>query len=207
MNSKQFEDTDMFAEYYSNCSRFRQIKIDKMRFDKDKRLSLSVGALMDYGLRKYGLREADIEYETTKEGKPLIKGHNDIYFNATHSGEYAAVCFSATPVGIDIQQYCKYNPRLAERFFAKSEYQDMMLLPEKSQQDRFFRLWTLKESYIKFTGQGMKQELDSFYFKFGQNDNLLQSNFENCHFLEYIPAKDYRMAVCIGDKIDIEGEQ
>lgn len=198
MDAAQLENNELYFQAYLSCSSYRRGKVDKLKFDKDKRLSLAVGILMNYGLEKYGLAEADMAYETTKEGKPTIVGRPDIFFNASHSGQYATVCFSDTPIGVDLQEFCKFNPNIAKRFFAESEYQAMMKLQEERQKERFFRLWALKEAYIKFTGRGMNQELDSFYFDFDTENNLDQSSFTDCYFKEYVPRVGYRMAVCIG---------
>ena len=198
MDATQLENNELYSQAYLSCSKYRRDKIDRYKFDKDKRLSLAVGILMNQGLKKYDLVEGDMAYENGKEGKPCLVGHPEIFFNASHSGQYAAVCFADTPIGVDLQEHCKFKPNIAKRFFAESEYNAMMALPEEKQEERFFRLWALKEAYIKFTGRGMQQELDSFYFDFDTEDNLDQSFFTDCFFTEYVPRARYRMAVCIG---------
>jgi len=199
LNTMELENEEVFSQAYYNCSDYRQKKIDKMRFDKDKRLSLAVGILMDYGLKKYGMQEKDRVYITLKEGKPQIEDHPEIHFNASHSGVYAAVGFSESEIGLDLQEFCKFKPGIAKRFFANSEYEDMMRLPEDLREKRFFRLWVLKEAYIKYTGRGMQQPLDSFFFAFDKKDGLIQDDFSDCYFKEYIPCEGYRLAVCRGN--------
>ncbi|TNF31586.1 MAG: 4'-phosphopantetheinyl transferase superfamily protein [Deltaproteobacteria bacterium] len=70
-------------------------------------------------------------------------------------------------VGVDVEDAARRGRtvELADRFFAPSEVAALRALPEgAAQRDRFFRLWTLKESYIKARGQGLAIPLSGFAF-------------------------------------------
>jgi 4'-phosphopantetheinyl transferase len=53
---------------------------------------------------------------------------------------------------------------LAKRFFAPGEARLLASLPTERRIDAFYRLWTLKESFIKAVGQGLSIPLDAFFF-------------------------------------------
>ena len=93
-------------------------------------------------------------------GKPYFPEADTLYFSISHSGEYWLCAFSAQPVGIDIQRRESYLPpeKLSHRFFHPRE--DTFLAQDGY--ERFYDLWTAKESFVKFTGRGFFDEPDSF---------------------------------------------
>lgn len=92
-------------------------------------------------------------------GKPYLPALPDLHFSITHSGAYWMCAVSDSPVGLDLQahQDCK-RETLSRRFFhpAEDEY-----LRRRDYAD-FFDLWAAKESYLKYTGQGITEELNTF---------------------------------------------
>ncbi|MCC8050043.1 MAG: 4'-phosphopantetheinyl transferase superfamily protein [Clostridiales bacterium] len=74
--------------------------------------------------------------------------------------------FADTDVGCDIEFRKQPNDKLAGRFFCRDEISWMQDAKEETErEERFYRLWTLKESFIKATGQGLRLPLDSFCFR------------------------------------------
>lgn len=57
-------------------------------------------------------------------------------------------------VGADIQKWVPYKERTAERFFAPTEWKLLQELPASQRTELFYRLWSRKEAYGKYTGQG-----------------------------------------------------
>ncbi len=118
-----------------------------------------------------GVAANDIAFQYGTHGKPELSRiglHPDtpqIEFNVSHSHDLGLIAIAAgTPVGIDIEE-C--NPKvkaikLAERFFAPSESEELCNLPIDQQLAGFYRGWTCKEAYIKATGRGMSLSLSSF---------------------------------------------
>ncbi len=191
------EDTNLFQAALDNVSMYRQAKVTRIKMNPDKRLSLGAGLLIDYGLKHLvdlgladiNLAEKDMSYEKGENEKPYFKGFPRIHFNASHSGSYAVVIFSDCEVGIDIQEHRHYNLSIAKRYFTQREYAYLEGLEPASQANEFFRLWSLKESYIKFTGQGVSQGLDACEF-------VGDYSAKNCCFEEFTPVQGYSIAVC-----------
>ena len=69
-------------------------------------------------------------------------------------------------IGVDVERLSRVTkPSLiADRFFAPAEVAALRALPEPQQRQRFFELWTLKESYIKARGLGLAIPLHQFWF-------------------------------------------
>lgn len=78
--------------------------------------------------------------------KPILYGTN-LSVSLTHSGEYVGCAVSEKPVGIDIEKIRSVKTTVINRVCSKAEVQFI-----KDYTD-FFTLWTLKEAYIKASGE------------------------------------------------------
>lgn len=95
-------------------------------------------------------------------GRPL-----DVQFNLSHTdGMVAVAAVSGPAVGIDVEAVDrKVDLAVADRYFFGAEAGWLAGLQPDRQPEAFLRLWTLKEAYIKATGQGLSQALDEFWFE------------------------------------------
>lgn len=106
-----------------------------------------------------------LEVDFDKYGKPFLLSINPCSFSISHSKDYVVLALSDKLVGVDIEwmgdrEYIS----LAERFFAKEEMLFLNTLPYQEQKETFYQLWTLKESYVKALGLGLRISLSSFAF-------------------------------------------
>ncbi|MCC8065877.1 MAG: 4'-phosphopantetheinyl transferase superfamily protein [Clostridiales bacterium] len=91
--------------------------------------------------------------------------------------------FAETEIGCDIEYKKRPNDKLARRFFCPEEY-EWLTRPQSQaeKKDRFYRLWTLKESFLKATGLGLYLPLDSFCFHIEEDQaGRTQIPFEKGH--------------------------
>lgn len=126
--------------FLSKVSPARREKTLRLAGDDDKRRSLGVELL----LKKVTGRS---DYVLSKNEKPYFPD-NEVFFSLAHCGDYAVCAVSDVPVGVDIELPRVGGARLAKRFFRPDE---AALVYAADDPDReFCRLWTLKESYIKY---------------------------------------------------------
>ena len=78
-------------------------------------------------------------------------------FSVTHSGGVWMVCLSPSPVGLDLQIHkAKYSPGVAKRYFHPTELSMLeQAKADGSDTALFFDLWCARESYAKYTGDGV----------------------------------------------------
>ena len=107
-----------------------------------------------------------------RQGKPYFSSNCEIFFNISHSSNYVACVIGNRPVGIDIEKARKGRQNLAKRFFDVSEAE---WIKECDSDQRFFRIWTLKEAYGKATGQGVLDILDKIVYR------LEKGKMNGCH--------------------------
>jgi 4'-phosphopantetheinyl transferase len=83
-------------------------------------------------------------------------------FNLSHSGAWVVLALSnAGAVGVDVEQHLRPSrlEAISARFFSEAEHAALLALPELARRQRFFELWTLKESYVKALGRGIATAL------------------------------------------------
>lgn len=134
----------------------------KYRFEKGKWLSAGAGLLLDNLLQEHGLRERDMEYTQGEHGKPAFVSHPELYFNISHSGTLVACALGDQPVGVDVQTLVNPSPSLVSYTMSKEEIAQLEDLNDEEKKMLFTQLWTLKECYLKATGQGLSHEFPSF---------------------------------------------
>ncbi len=124
----------------------------------------------------------DWTFAHNANGKPQVAedAPMDLSFNLSHSGEWLAVAITVeADIGIDLQERDPHRSvtALAERFFHPDEARELAEMTEKRQPEQFFRLWTLKEAYLKAVGKGIANGLDKARFHI-DNNGLINAEFD-----------------------------
>ena len=130
-------------------------------------------------------------YEYGEQGKPQIVNFPK-KFNLSHSGDYVVCAVGDGEVGADIQKWVPYKERTAERFFAPTEWKLLQELPASQRTELFYRLWSRKEAYGKYTGQGIGSAVGE---DFSDEQNWQEKQI--C-FREWVLEDSYSLAVCYG---------
>lgn len=154
--------------YLEKISRERREKIARLKKIDAKALSVGAEMLLQKALKEYRGISDYLNIVKNQDGKPVLKDYPDIHFNLSHSGHYAVCALSDHPVGVDIQNIERINLKVAKRFFAEAESAWLFALPEELREQAFGDLWTIKESYMKYTGKGFGLPLHAFTVKIGE---------------------------------------
>ena len=133
-----------FKKLYNKLPDYRKAKINKIKFQEDKILSLGAGLLTKHILTINNLNDINIKF--INNGKPVVEG---LFFNISNSGKYVICAVADKAVGVDIEKISEYNENIPKRFFARKECEYLSAQPEANKNKEFFRIWTIKESYIK----------------------------------------------------------
>lgn len=103
--------------------------------------------------------------ETEELGKPYavspLPDSPEVHFSLSHSGDYWIIVLADHPLGLDLQVHsgpCK--PSLAKRYFHPEEFAYWQNNGESPKV--FYDIWCAKESYVKFTGEGITRNLSGF---------------------------------------------
>ncbi|MBR1692512.1 MAG: 4'-phosphopantetheinyl transferase superfamily protein [Lachnospiraceae bacterium] len=159
------KEEENFRYYYGMVSPQRADKVDRMHFRKDQELTLLAGLVLREGLLRKGICYDDIQVAYGEYGKPYLSGcDKKVEFNLSHSGERVIGIFDEAPVGCDVESHNLARLEVAKRFFHPDEYEALALTGDarKETEDLFYRIWTLKESFMKACGLGMNLEMHTF---------------------------------------------
>lgn len=101
----------------------------------------------------YGVSAADAVIRTKANGKPYLLDIPDIHFGISHTETCVVCAVSPIPVGIDAQSGGRHN-RIITHLFSDRE-REYVLEDGAVSEERFLRIWTMKESLVKLTGEGI----------------------------------------------------
>lgn len=125
---------------------------DKLRFAAGRGLVRAILA------RQLACRPEAVEIGIGQNGRPhLVDRPDGPWFNLSHSGSVIALAVAPFPcVGIDTEEERSgVATELSARVCAASEQAALARLKGPRRIQHFFALWTLKEAYMKATGEGI----------------------------------------------------
>jgi 4'-phosphopantetheinyl transferase len=93
-------------------------------------------------------------------------GDGGLRFNISHTrGLVARAVTREDELGLDVEVTDRPTAlETTSRYFAADEVHAVLHAEPEKRRCLFFRFWTLKEAFIKATGEGLNRPLDSFAF-------------------------------------------
>ena len=175
--------------------------IEQIKSEADKKRSFVSGCLLNHMCRD--LEIINPVYSFAEKGKPYLSGA-DCAFNISHSGDYVVLAYhtKTEPVGVDIQKIRMMRDGMEKRLLHKKE---SALLPEESEKRLRYlnRLWALKESFVKMTGEGLLRDFRTIYADF-DNGMIAGEDGVTAYFSIWEWHEDYFLAVCSAYKEESE---
>lgn len=184
MNISGLRDAALYDMAWLKVGEERRKKVNKCKNDADKIRSLGAGILLLHALenKEFGTQNMELiegslvnilsglsqrkemKIHYGEQGKPYLD-EEGLFFSLSHSGDYVLCAISDQEVGADIQQLREQRQdkidRIAKKIMADAEYTIWNELPQQKKVRDFYRLWSCKESFVKFTGEGLSRPLNS----------------------------------------------
>lgn len=180
-----------YRKYYNRAPEFRRKKADALRMHEKKAQSIGVWSVFAAMKETYHIAEHAV-------------------YNFSHSGKLVMCSVAIEPtekkvrLGCDVEAMKLLNLAVAERYFCQREY-GYIMAGENSEvrNDRFYRYWVLKESFLKATRKGMALDMHSFELELGISPKMRKQPEEFSERYYYkeleLPWRDYKAAVCSTD--------
>lgn len=193
---------------------------EKLRYDqyhpKAARLFLISRVLVKTVLAdKLGISPHQVNIQLHPNGKPFVQGSKAVYFNLTHSADVIILAVTEEgEIGVDIEQVDReFEWMRVDSVLAPTEIEwikENELTDPFSVYQRFFQIWTLKEAYIKCTGEGMSRHLKKLNFhvlpehiQFLDSTNDAQKT-EEYYFESYIYDSHFIFSICLQQSHNLE---
>lgn len=148
---------DIYRRLYHRASPERRARANRFRCREDALRCVAAGALLRHVLSE------DFRIETGPGGKPFLPDQPDMHFNLSHSGNWVVIAWGSSEVGVDVESLRRL-PRidaLIRRYCSKEEMA-YILEDSNHREQRFFEVWTGKESILKYLGTGIQTDLRAF---------------------------------------------
>ncbi len=176
-----------YDKWYNLMTEGKKSRIDHMHQKNDKKRSVAGEMLAKNTIAEYlTIPAEDIELANGENNKPYAVGC-DIDFNISHSEDIVVCAVHDSPVGIDIERIHPVSARVLKKFFSQDDQEYILgKLPcshdydtefNNEQLKRFFEIWTGKEAYLKYTGEGLIEDLANLQFDKSRITTILKDDY------------------------------
>ncbi len=185
---------DSIMNHMNRMDEERKVTIYKNKIFENKKRLVTAGLLLDYMCEMEDIDKP--EYGRGQYGKLFLKNREDIKFNLSHSGRYAACAYGEYEVGVDIQEKRVIKESAIVRFLSEREIEE---LPDGLSQRmlKVNRLWCIKESFIKLIGIGLLYDMRNCIVELEEGRIIdLTEQYDMAYFKDFVIEPDYCLSIC-----------
>lgn len=176
--------SEELSQAIESLPKWRRTEVMKFHREIDRKLStLAFMALRRVLLRDFQISE-NPKWGYQENGKPYLIDYPEIHFNLSHCHRGVVCAVGGEPMGIDIESVEAFDIEVA-KYISNSEELERILSSE-NQALEFTKLWTCKESYLKFTGDGLVDNLK----------RVLEGDLDVQFTTEISPKQDFVITIC-----------
>ncbi len=178
-----FSDSDI-GEITRFVSAERLKRAERYMQRRDRNNCIVSYFLLRYELLKYcGISEVP-PMEQDKYGKPYFKDM-PLFFNISHSDEGVCCGIAAENIGVDIQSMERRYENILKNTMSANEIE--LITGSAAPHEEFTRLWTLKESIVKYRGTGIGDHIEQIDFSACSGDKFIHDGliFRSERYGEY----------------------
>lgn len=148
--------------------------------------------------RKTGSSVGELRTGRDDNGKPFLTDFPGLHFNLSHSGQIVLCAIDFHPVGVDVEEIRDIGPDVAAACFTPAERKRLEGTRGEAWLNEFYLLWTLKESYLKALGTGLRRNPLSVEVAPQRVDSpLWEAKGDSTYKLHVLPVPaGYVAAVC-----------
>jgi 4'-phosphopantetheinyl transferase len=179
----------------------------RYHFVKDKNRFIICRTLLKFLLAEHiGLEVDKVLIDLDSNKKPYLSSHSSVFFNVSHSGDYAVIAIAKCPVGVDVEYVNKdfdYE-EILPTIFNELEMDEIRLNKEKHL--TFYKFWTRKEAIVKAIGKGIDNDILNIPVTDGFHSvpSTLMGNHDNFNVFSFKLNNDYMCALGYSKDVHFE---
>ncbi|RQW19075.1 4'-phosphopantetheinyl transferase superfamily protein [Bacillus sp. C1-1] len=112
--------------------------------------------------QNFGVKSNEVNVYKTKEGKKYLNENLGIYYSVSYSADLILLGISSSEIGVDLEKIRPIDYNAISSYFSLKEREHLDLMSPGLALIEFFRIWTAKESYLKYIGIGLNHGLNNF---------------------------------------------
>lgn len=172
----------------------RSFEADKNKLVHKKQLKSEINEFLKDAFTSMNIDYSENSLSYNRYGKPYLKNNCDVFFNISHCHEMAVCTICDSEVGIDVENIRSYHPRVAKRVFSDKENE--ILESSDNKDEDFFRIWTLKESFVKAIGIGISYPMKTCEFLLN-DDTFTVNGCDGYSFSQIILNDEFICSLCV----------
>lgn len=169
---------------------------EKNKILKFVRYEDSLRSLYGKMLLKDALNLRNVNLKYNKYGKPELIDMPNVFFNISHCSNWVVLAIDNKPIGIDIEEIKGDSLDIAASFFSKEENEYLDSLNKERRVEEFYKIWTMKEAFIKNIGKGLFQDLNSFSVVLDNDKKEFTFNNIKYDFLVSKLEEKFYLSIC-----------
>ena len=173
-----------------------QQKISRLKKKEDRIRTLAGHAIVKIMLAEELKKDPrDLPFRTNEYGKREMEGGGR-QFNISHSGSFIVAAIGKKPVGIDIERNEQRDFRFFKAIWGEGQHAHFELNDCRS----FYKVWTAKESYVKYLGSGLYRDLEQIIVH--RDGTIVEQGKATGMTVRHIAIHpDYTCAVCSKERL------
>lgn len=118
-----------------------------------------------------------------------------LHMNLSHCKGFAVCAVGVQPLGVDCETPRKLSERLLRTVCTETEC--AWIHSQNSAESAFSRIWTLKEAYTKYTGEGIRHPFSALEFSVENGIRFLHPDAERLHFYQLTSEHGTVVSLCV----------
>jgi 4'-phosphopantetheinyl transferase len=182
-------------------------RANRYHFLKDRNRFIICRTLLKFLLAEHlGLDIDKILVDVDSNKKPYVSSHPSVFFNVSHSRDYAVIAIATCPVGVDVE-YVNTDFDYEEILPTTCNHLEIDEIRNSDDKYRtFYKFWTRKEAILKAIGTGIDDNLLKIPITDGFHSIplSLMGNYETVKVFSFNLNDDYMSALAYTEDIHFD---
>ena len=176
--------------------KYINIDLNLSKIERNSKLHKEAFSLLEEKLiEEFHFKKEDLKYKYGVQGKPYLE-KSPLNFSISHCNDIVVCAVNKMEIGIDIEDIKIANKYAIKKSLTEVEKGNMELSNIKD--EYFFRIWSLKEAFIKCLGEGLSYGMKNVEFNISNKYENIICNVRGFKFKQEkisINNKEYIISV------------